>query len=86
MDLINLQSEAGYFCQALFGPTTVVPKEVGERYAQACNFCFPKSDPNFQAKVNLIVAHRLDVEAIELALRHRQPDNTPASMRRCPQL
>ncbi len=69
----KLHLEAEYFCQKLFG--RIVPKDVAERYAKAWNHCFPDADPSFQAKIDLIVAHQLDVEAIEVALRYRRPDN-----------
>lgn len=69
----NLLREAEYFCHKIFG--CAIPQEVAERYAKAWLHCFPSTDLEFQAKLDSLVRDRRDIEAIEIVLRYRNPDN-----------
>src|SRR5215472_10398137 len=63
----DLAEEAGYFHAAFF--PGVPPPEVVERYIAANRHCFPEIDEQHGRTIRTVVARRLDVEAVEFALR-----------------
>jgi hypothetical protein len=68
-DRMALEREATYFHSLFFpGP---IPEVVIQRYVAANALCFPTPDARDSRMVETIVAHRLDAEAIELAMRLR---------------
>jgi hypothetical protein len=68
-DRLALEREAAYFHAAFFhGP---IPGTVLQRYVAANALCFPTPDARDSRMVETIVAHRLDAEAVELAMRLR---------------
>lgn len=68
----ELQREAEFIHRALF--RRPMPPQVGERYAAAHqHFC---SDPQSWQTMQTIVRKGLDLEAVEMALRRRDPGVT----------
>ena len=66
-DRSALEREATYF-HALFSHKPI-PEVVIRRYVAANILCFPAPDTRDSKMVETIVAHRLDAEATELAMR-----------------
>jgi hypothetical protein len=67
---LALEREAGYLHACFF--RRPIPEAVTRRYVAADAVCFPGVDARNREMVETIVAHRLDAEAIELALRLRR--------------
>src|SRR4029077_11932046 len=68
-DRLALEREAAYFHALFFrGP---IPGTVLQRYVAANALCSPPPEVRDSRLVEAIVAHRLDAEAIELAMRLR---------------
>jgi hypothetical protein len=63
---VELADEARYLHRAFFRKDP--PTEVVDRYIAANTLCFPESSP----LMSKLIAHRLDPEAVELALRLRK--------------
>ena len=68
-DRSALEREATYFHALFFRKP--IPDVVIGRYVAANILCFPAPDKRDSKMVETIVAHRLDAEAIELAMRLR---------------
>jgi hypothetical protein len=68
-DRSALEREATYFHALFF--SRQIPDVVVRRYVAANVLCFPAPDTRDCKMVETIVAHRLDAEAIELAMRLR---------------
>jgi hypothetical protein len=69
----DLKHEAAFFHHCLF--RSPIPEVVARRYASAHDSCLGQSLPMQQIRTETIVQRRLDVEAIELALRLRHRQN-----------
>jgi hypothetical protein len=68
-DRSALEREATYFHARFFsGP---IPESVLQRYVAANQLCFPAPNVRDSRMVEKIVAHHLDAEAVELAMRLR---------------
>lgn len=63
----SLASQARYFHQAFFKGEP--DQEVIDRYLAANRHCLPDIDARSERLVDLVVSERLDVEAVEFALR-----------------
>ena len=72
-DRSALEREATYFHALFFRGT--IPDAVLQRYVAANALCFPAPDARDLRMVEMIVAHRLDAEAVELAMRFRHGSN-----------
>lgn len=68
----QLRVEAAYLHRALFGFEPAV--EIAERYASANVHCLGHL-AHEQSRVDRIIEGKLDVEAVECAMRHLRPDN-----------
>jgi len=68
-DAAALERESRYIHRTFF--KTDPPPEVVERYVAANRVCFPDADPGTRRLIDAILERRLDLEAIELALRLR---------------
>ena len=67
---MRLAEEAEYLFHAFFrGP---IPRDIAARYASANEQCFPECAAGDVAFITRMRDHRLDVEAIEWALRRRR--------------
>src|SRR3954463_5199398 len=69
-DRLNLEREATYFHALFFrGP---IPETVLQRYVAANALCFPTLEARDSRMLETVVTHRLDAEAVELAMRLRR--------------
>ena len=67
----SLAEEARYFHAAFF--QGLPPTEVVDRYIEANRHCFPSIDERQERAIRTIIEQRLDVEAVEFALRPTNP-------------
>ena len=71
--MTTLADEALYFHNSLFSQP--LDPAVIERYVAANRLCIPQLDERKAAIIDRIVSAGLDLEAIEMVFRLRQPDN-----------
>jgi hypothetical protein len=69
----TLADEARYFHGCFFSQP--LEQAVIDRYVAANQLCIPQLDESSAAAVDRIVSGGLDLEAIEMVFRFRQPDN-----------
>ena len=67
----QLADEARYFHAAFFRGAP--PPEVVERYVAANRHCFPFIEERYERAIRTLISRRLDVEAVEFALRRTNP-------------
>jgi len=72
-DRDELFREAEVFHHAIFGRPA--PKEIREAFVSANNILLKKAGEVPPVRIDLILQRSLDVEAIEFALRRRNPQN-----------
>ena len=70
---MELSREAEVFHQAIFGRP--VPQDIREAFVSANQLLLKDSSKVTPVKIDLILERSLDVEAIEFALRRRDPQN-----------
>ena len=71
--MTTLADEALYFHNSLFSQP--LDPMVIERYVAANRLCIPQLDSRSAVIIDRIISARLDLEAIEMVFRLRQPDN-----------
>ncbi len=71
---VALEQEAAALHRVLFGHP--ISPELAQQYAGACRRLLAQDSATQQVSVPALIAKSVDLEAVELALRLRNPDNT----------